>query len=449
MIESGSIRELADAIKGSTAKADTGSTVGATVIRTAPIWVRVNGSETSTPIASSTVAVAVGDRVSVRIEGGTATITGNLSNVSTGAVETARAVEPVAIVAQSAFEASELAQANAERAKESAQTAHSAAQDAVKSASDAGRAAAVAQAAMGSTTVDWHDYTVQVGEDGQWHAFDKNGAEVPLSEISMVYQDALGMHIIGESTRMDVGSDSLDIVDSSNDGSVVARFSPDGAFIGKHGSGRISLDHSSIDLVTYSEDGEVATTTISNYDDSGRHVTHIGKNNGSGIDVVYDTTRDFPTDSASLTSGICASVECFDSNMGAGFDGYIKAKARRWEEGYEEESCLAVYPDGVVADCNVESKSLTVDGKPLLKTDTCTSPTSSISNAGTLQATIPTHDGYTPIAIAGFTNTANALAVLRAYINGSTAVLAVRNMASSATSGTATFTILYAANGVF
>lgn len=222
-----SVRMLTDSIKAATERKPDGSTVSATVTETGSnvTWVRVDGSSGDTPVTQSTVSVSVGDRVSVRIENGSATITGNLSNVSTGAAETRAAVEPVKAVAESAEQA-------AERATDYASTAKSAAQSAVQSASDAGRAAAVAQAAMGSTTVDWHDYTVQVGEDGQWHVFDKNGAEVPLSVISMVYQDALGLHIIGESTRMDIGDDGLEIVDASDGGSVLASFGADGAMIG-------------------------------------------------------------------------------------------------------------------------------------------------------------------------------------------------------------------------
>lgn len=192
MIESGSIRELADAIKGSTAKADAGSTVGATVIRTAPIWVRVDGSETSTPIASSTVAVAVGDRVSVRIEGGTATITGNLSNVSTGAVETARAVEPVAVMAGTAAEVAAKANESAAVAEAAAQTAHSAAQDAVADA-----AAAQASAHSASMSAVRAQAALDTIGDWDWDAedFDPNG--------SYFYKDALGAHVMsgGETDR--------------------------------------------------------------------------------------------------------------------------------------------------------------------------------------------------------------------------------------------------------
>lgn len=221
-----SVRMLTDSIKAATERKPDGSTVSATVTETGSnvTWVRVDGSSGTTPVTESTVSVSVGDRVSVRIENGSATITGNLSNVSTGAAETRAAVEPVKAVAESAEQA-------AERATDYAATAKNAAQDAVQSAADAGRAAAVAQAAMGSTTVDWHDYRVEVGDDGQWHVFDKDGAEVPLSEISMVYQDALGLHILGESTRMDIDDDGLEIVNASDGGGVLASFGADGMIL--------------------------------------------------------------------------------------------------------------------------------------------------------------------------------------------------------------------------
>lgn len=245
-----SVRMLTDSIKAATERKPDGSTVSATVTEAGSniIWVRIDGSNGTTPVTESTVSVAVGDRVSVRIENGSATITGNLSNVSTGAAETRAAVEPVKAVAESAEQA-------AERATDYASTAKNAAQSAVQSAADAGRAAAVAQAAMGSTTVDWHDYTVNVGEDGQWHVFDKNGAEVPLSEISMVYQDALGLHVLGDDTRLDVGSDAVEIFDSANDGRRVASFGAE-TVLGDTESGYARFSSSGFDVKSILPGGE-------------------------------------------------------------------------------------------------------------------------------------------------------------------------------------------------
>lgn len=245
-----SVRMLTDSIKAATERKPDGSTVSATVTETGSnvTWVRVDGGSRDTPVTQSTVSVSVGDRVSVRIENGSATITGNLSNVSTGAAETRAAVEPVKAVAESAEQA-------AERATDYASTAKSAAQSAVQSAADAGRAAAVAQAAMGSTTVDWHDYTVQVGEDGQWHVFDKEGAEVPLSEISMVYQDANGLHVLGDDTRLDVGSDAVEIFDSANDGRRVASFGAE-TVLGDTESGYARFSSSGFDVKSILPGGE-------------------------------------------------------------------------------------------------------------------------------------------------------------------------------------------------
>lgn len=239
-----SVRILTDSIKAATERKPDGSTVSATVTETGSnvAWVRIDGSSGDTPVTQSTVSVSVGDRVSVRIENGSATITGNLSNVSTGAAETRAAVEPVKAVAESAEQA-------AERATDYASTAKNAAQSAVQSAADAGRAAAVAQAAMGSTTVDWHDYTVSIGTDGQWHAFDKDGVEVPFSEISMVYQDSTGVNVIGEHTRLNVGSSAVDIFDTESTGESVARFGKGLARIGSATGSNVSMSDSSISVV--------------------------------------------------------------------------------------------------------------------------------------------------------------------------------------------------------
>lgn len=239
-----SVRILTDSIKAATERKPDGSTVSATVTETGSnvAWVRIDGSSGDTPVTQSTVSVSVGDRVSVRIENGSATITGNLSNVSTGAAETRAAVEPVKAVAESAEQA-------AERATDYASTAKNAAQSAVQSAVDAGRAAAVAQAAMGSTTVDWHDYTVNVGEDGQWHVFDKEGAEVPLSEISMVYQDALGLHVLGDGTRLDIGSSAVEVFDTNSSGESVARFGAGGARVGTEDKAHTNISRNMFSII--------------------------------------------------------------------------------------------------------------------------------------------------------------------------------------------------------
>lgn len=81
-IEQSSIMAFAKAL--SSDKSMSANTTG-TVVRSDEegIWVVLEGSEDATPMTSSTVAVAEGDEVMVRIDGGNAVVTGNISRPST------------------------------------------------------------------------------------------------------------------------------------------------------------------------------------------------------------------------------------------------------------------------------------------------------------------------------------------------------------------------------
>lgn len=98
------------------------------------IWVRLSGSDQTTPIASSSASVSPGQSVRVRIEDGRARITGNQSEPSVGGTYVRQTVEPVAAVANEAYDAAtrariaaDSAEADAARAQESATTAGTAA----------------------------------------------------------------------------------------------------------------------------------------------------------------------------------------------------------------------------------------------------------------------------------------------------------------------------------
>lgn len=81
-IEQSSIMAFAKAL--SSDKSMSANTTG-TVVRSDEegIWVVLEGSEDAAPMTSSTVAVAEGDKVMVRIDGGNAVVTGNISRPST------------------------------------------------------------------------------------------------------------------------------------------------------------------------------------------------------------------------------------------------------------------------------------------------------------------------------------------------------------------------------
>lgn len=83
-IDAGAIRELTEALDGK--RPDQQPTVArARVVQSdgGGTWVQLDGGAARTPVASSTVAVRQGDEVMVRIDGGSAVITGNVSRPST------------------------------------------------------------------------------------------------------------------------------------------------------------------------------------------------------------------------------------------------------------------------------------------------------------------------------------------------------------------------------
>lgn len=83
-IDAGAIRELTEALDGKR-PAQQPTVARARVVQSdgGGTWVQLDGGAARTPVASSTVAVRQGDEVMVRIDGGNAVITGNISRPST------------------------------------------------------------------------------------------------------------------------------------------------------------------------------------------------------------------------------------------------------------------------------------------------------------------------------------------------------------------------------
>lgn len=83
-IDAGAIRELTEALDGKR-PAQQPTVARARVVQAdgGGTWVQLDGGAARTPVASSTVAVRQGDEVMVRIDGGNAVVTGNISRPST------------------------------------------------------------------------------------------------------------------------------------------------------------------------------------------------------------------------------------------------------------------------------------------------------------------------------------------------------------------------------
>ena len=83
-IDAGAIRELTEALDGKR-PAQQPTVARARVVQAdgGGTWVQLDGGAARTPVASSTVAVRQGDEVLVRIDGGNAVVTGNISRPST------------------------------------------------------------------------------------------------------------------------------------------------------------------------------------------------------------------------------------------------------------------------------------------------------------------------------------------------------------------------------
>lgn len=268
------------------------------------IYVRFSGAETDTCIESSSVAVSAGDVVDIFVSNYDTHITGNrtsratddsTANHAVGMADTARqtseyakreaetansAASAAAVAAaiadaaaqaaqtdantanqsaQLAFQEAESAKSSADAAFESADAALSSAVEARSEASnaslaalDAGRAASIAQAAIGTEAIEWHDYVVIRSQDG-YHVWDKSipeserteSNETDISRITAIYQDSLGLHLLGASIdgesqyRADIDGSGMDITDST-DGETVASFGPE-TQVGKTSSGHFVI----------------------------------------------------------------------------------------------------------------------------------------------------------------------------------------------------------------
>ena len=194
-------------------KSTSANTTG-TVVRSDEegIWVVLEGSEDATPMTSSTVAVAEGDEVMVRIDGGNAVVTGNVTSPSTDdskAVEAASmagtahaaamsaqaSADAAGIAAEDARSKADMASAAAESAVADAETARQAAVRAQGDADAAKTSAAAADAAAKKAVED----TVVIGQNlsAAQAALDELGGKVEDKE-NYFYHDGLGAHVVGQ-----------------------------------------------------------------------------------------------------------------------------------------------------------------------------------------------------------------------------------------------------------
>lgn len=101
-IGSRELRELSSAIAGTVPKERAATVTRGVVTSTGDgVWVLLDGADTPTPVQTATCAVSPGDQVSVRIQDGSATVTGNVTQPAQTASTVAAAVEPVKKVADS------------------------------------------------------------------------------------------------------------------------------------------------------------------------------------------------------------------------------------------------------------------------------------------------------------------------------------------------------------
>lgn len=134
-IAGSSVWGLVDALSPSTPKQPTETT--GTITRVDPdgsIWVTPNGGTTEMPIRGTYSEGSLGDAVKVSVSGGRASIVGNSTSPSVGAIYVGEVVKPVSDVASEAYDAAsrakvaaDSAEADAQRAQESATTAGTAA----------------------------------------------------------------------------------------------------------------------------------------------------------------------------------------------------------------------------------------------------------------------------------------------------------------------------------
>lgn len=109
-IDAGAIRELTEALDGKR-PAQQPTVARARVVQSdgGGTWVQLDGGAARTPVASSTVAVRQGDEVMVRIDGGNAVITGNVTSPSTDDSAAEKAAADAANAQSSAYEAAKTA----------------------------------------------------------------------------------------------------------------------------------------------------------------------------------------------------------------------------------------------------------------------------------------------------------------------------------------------------
>lgn len=100
-------RELADAIRGTQTKAKQATVAYGTVTQAgADAYVTLDGATSATPVSETAAALSVGDRVAVRIEGGSMAVTGNMSDPAAGSQRVQEAEAAVSTLVMTAEELS-------------------------------------------------------------------------------------------------------------------------------------------------------------------------------------------------------------------------------------------------------------------------------------------------------------------------------------------------------
>ena len=244
MVEQNVIEEFIDAVKQEqTEENNTYSAVVNRIDDEGVIWVRVAGSDSETPISTTSAEIKRGDEVNVEWRNNQLYIAGNTSDPSAGVVRVANIEQDALrarVAAESAVESANKANEAAQQAVVDAATAHQAADDAQDSAdaaqtsadnaasaaATAGRAASAAQAAAEAAQGD-------IDEQKEWFWHDTNGS-----------------HVLGAESgyRNDTSSTGMKIVETATEESV-AEFGVDGAILGKEDETHAEIDYHSMKLV--------------------------------------------------------------------------------------------------------------------------------------------------------------------------------------------------------
>lgn len=146
-IGSRELRELSSAIAGTVPTPRAATVTRGVVTSTGDgVWVLLEGADAPTPAQASTCAVSPGDQVSVRIQDGSATVTGNVTQPAQTASAVAAAVRPAQSAADDALAGASVALESAKAAQADADRAHAAADQAT---ADAATARAKAEQAIG------------------------------------------------------------------------------------------------------------------------------------------------------------------------------------------------------------------------------------------------------------------------------------------------------------